>query len=63
VSNDREEAEAETMDILIVCGAPNPGGPDYALGLVLGLVLNVALWVRHRRLARQPAARQILHIR
>ena len=48
------------MDIMIVCGSSGPGGPDYALAVILGLVLNVALWARHRRLAARPASRHIL---
>lgn len=51
------------MDILIVCGSPNPGGPEYALGVVIGLVLNAALWVRHRQLAGRTLQRQILPIK
>jgi hypothetical protein len=51
------------MDIMIVCGSPNPGGPEYALAVVLGLMLDIAIWVRHRHLASRSAARQILPIR
>ena len=48
------------MDILIVCGVPSPGGAEYALGLVLGLVIDVALCAHYRFLARRPARRHIL---
>ena len=51
------------MDILIVCGSPNPGGPEYALGFFLGLVLDVALCAHHRRLAKRSAMRPILDIK
>ena len=51
------------MDIMIVCGSPSPGGPEYALAVALGLMLNIAMWVRHRYLASRPAARQILPIK
>ena len=54
---------AGTMDLKIVCGSPDPGGPEYTLGFLLGLVLNAGMWAYHRHLARRPAARQILPIK
>jgi len=50
------------MDILIVCGSPDPGGPEYAMAFMLGLLLDLAMWVHHRHVARRPAARAILPI-
>lgn len=51
------------MDLMIVCGTPDPGGPEYALAVLLGLILNIALWVRHTHLASRSAARQMRPIK
>jgi len=51
------------MDILIVCGTPDAGGLDYAVGVVVGLLLSVGLCVHHRYVAERPATRQILPLK
>jgi hypothetical protein len=62
VSNSRQEY-AGPMDLMIVCGSPDPGAGAYAVGAVLGLMLDLAMWARHRRLARRSAARQMLPLK
>ena len=51
------------MDIMIVCGSPGPGGPEYALGVALGLILDLFLCAQQRYLARRSAIRRILPLR
>jgi hypothetical protein len=51
------------MDLMTVCHFPSDPGPNvYLMGVLVGLVLNLAMWVHHRRLASRPAARHILPI-
>jgi len=51
------------MNYVIVCECPNPGGPEYALAVLIGLGAVAALWVHHRRAARRAATRQILPLK
>jgi hypothetical protein len=51
------------MNYVIVCGAGNFGGPEYALALAIGLALDVALWVHHQGAAIRGAARPILPLK
>jgi hypothetical protein len=53
------------MDLMTVCQFPSDPVPSEYLNLMavlVGLVLNLAMWAHHRRLAARPVARRIFPI-